>query len=88
MTRPSHLPDYRKPPLNEFVLGVQFATPPGYQQIYAGEVWKLFSEKYPVVQEQPPLPPTFETFGIHQGNMVNFGFVSGATHDRFWFLTK
>ncbi len=87
-SRPQHLPDYRKPPLNEVVLGVQFAPARGYQQIRAGEVWNLYKTEFPLVEEMPPIPPMFETFGLSRpGAMINFGIVSGAMHDRFWFLS-
>lgn len=81
------LPDFRKPPLNEVVLGVQFMPPRGYQQIRAGEVWGLFRSEFPLVEEHPPLPPIFETFGLTPFPApFNFGVVVGAQHDRFWFL--
>ena len=60
-SRPDHLPDFRKPPLNEVVLGVQFNEPAGYRLIRAFEVWSLFREVYPEVHEQPPLAPIVET---------------------------
>jgi uncharacterized protein (TIGR04255 family) len=88
-TRPAHLPDYRNPPLNEVVLGVQFAPAQGYQQIRAGEVWNLYKPDFPHVEEMPPIPPAFETFGLlPSGRMFNFGVVTGAQHDRFWFLSE
>ena len=86
-TRPDHLPDFGKPPLNEVALGVQFSPPIGYLQIRSGEVWSLFKSDYPVVQEQPPLEPAFETFGLQYGQFGGrIGFFSGAMHNRFWFL--
>lgn len=89
MSRPANLPDFQSPPLNEVVLGVQFAPAQGYQQIRAGEVWELYRAEFPLVEEQPPLPPTFETFGLpFQVNPFNFGFITGATHDRFWFVSQ
>ena len=84
--RPDHLPDFRNPPLNEVVLGVQFGSPRGYQQIYAGGVWNLFRDEFPKVEEQPPLTPTFETFGLPTKGRQQIGLITGATHDRFWFL--
>lgn len=44
MNRPKNLLEYDNPPVNEVVLGVQFSTPDGYQQIYSGEVWGDFSK--------------------------------------------
>ena len=88
VSRPQNLPDFQNPPLNEVVLGVQFATPEGYQQIYAGEVWNLFRTDFPRVQEQPPLEPTFEVFGLPDegARMARLNIITGASHDRFWFL--
>ena len=89
--RPDNLPDFRSPPLNEVVLGVQFAPPSGYQQIFAGEVWRLFKDKYPQVQEQAPLTPVFETFGLPSSpftGQLSLGLMSGAMHNRFWFLRE
>jgi uncharacterized protein (TIGR04255 family) len=86
--RPGHLPDFKTPPLNEVVVGMQFSSPQGYQQIRSGEVWNLFKQNYPQVQEFPPLPPTFETFGLpyQHSTMPQFSIMTGGTHDRFWFL--
>lgn len=85
--RPNSLPDFSLPPLNEVVLGVQFESPSGYQQIYVGDVWKLYKKDYPIHQEQAPLPPSFETFGLSaQLPTAEFNLFSGAAHDRFWFL--
>lgn len=84
--RPNHLPDFRNPPLNEVVLGVQFNSPQGYQQIYAGEVWNLFRSEFSKVEEQPPLAPAFETFGLPTKGRQQIGLITGASHDRFWFL--
>lgn len=90
LPRPDHLPDFARPPLNEVVLGVQFSPPKGYQQVRAGEVWALFKSEYPLVQEHQALEPAFETFGLPHHAKVGgrLSFVTGATHDRYWFLRK
>ncbi|NOU20632.1 MAG: TIGR04255 family protein [Methyloglobulus sp.] len=89
--RPDYLPDYKNPPLNEVIFGIQFSQPKGYQQIFAGKVWELFREDYPQVQEQLPLQPNFEVFGLpSQGTVIshlNFG-AGSLLHNRFWFLTE
>jgi uncharacterized protein (TIGR04255 family) len=91
LVRPDYLPEFEIPPLNEVVLGVQFSQPKGYQQILAGEVWDLFREDYPLVQEQMPLQPNFEVFGLpSQGRVIshlNFG-EGSLLHSRYWFLTQ
>jgi uncharacterized protein (TIGR04255 family) len=89
VSRPSDLPDFRNPPLNEVVIGVQFKPPRGYSQILAGEVWGLFRSEFPHVEEQPPLLPAFETFGRPQPAQFGVGFRIAETspHSRFWFLS-
>lgn len=85
--RPDHLPDFRKPPLIEVVLGVQFNRVPGYQHIYAAEIWDLFRTEYPEVQEKPPIQPQFETFGLQFPAMQPpFMFMSGPIRNRYWFV--
>jgi uncharacterized protein (TIGR04255 family) len=86
LDRPSDLPDFRDPPLNEVLLGVQFAQAKGYSQIRVGEVWGLFKSAFPEVEEQPALQPSFEVFGLPQAAQMGLGF--GPTHNRFWFLTR
>jgi uncharacterized protein (TIGR04255 family) len=86
--RPAHLPDYLRPPLDEVVLGVQFAPARGYQQIRAGEVWALYRDEFPAAEEHPPIPPAFETFGIpFRTPTLNLSLVVGPTHNRFWFVS-
>jgi uncharacterized protein (TIGR04255 family) len=90
LARPEHLPDFRSPPLNEVVIGLQFSVPQGYSQIHAGEVRALFKNDYPGIQEQPALQPTFETFagGFQHVFRPPINFFNGCSHDRFWFLSK
>jgi uncharacterized protein (TIGR04255 family) len=87
VSRPETLPEFSNPPLNEVVVGVQFLTPRGYQQIRAYEVWQLYRDQFPTVEEQPPLAPTFETFGLPSGPQFSVSMKTGAQHDRFWFLS-
>lgn len=88
MTRPPHLPDYGSPPLNEVVLGIQFRPAEGYQQIRAGEVWALYKDHFPRVEEHQRLVPQFETFGPLKPERTQFQLVEGAEHDRFWFVNE
>jgi uncharacterized protein (TIGR04255 family) len=88
MKRPAHLPDFTRYPLNEVVLGVQFARPVGYHQIFAKDVWELYREDFPTCEERQALPPVFETFGPRRPLQPAIKLVSGATHDRYWFVNS
>jgi uncharacterized protein (TIGR04255 family) len=88
MSRPSHLPDFENPPLDEVVLGIQFAPCPTYNSVLAKDVWQLFANEFPNVYEQPLLPPQFEVFGgrgSQHGPRIEFG--PPPIHNRLWFTS-
>jgi len=88
MKRPDHLPDFTNPPLDEVVLGVQFAPVPNYTSVHSKKVWDIFKSAFPGVQEHPILEPQFETFGganIQVGPTIRVG--APATGSRLWFLS-
>jgi uncharacterized protein (TIGR04255 family) len=61
--RPADLPNFLRPPVNEVVLSVQFASLPAFRAIHAGLLWQRLRPRYPIVSEQLPLAAAFETFG-------------------------
>jgi uncharacterized protein (TIGR04255 family) len=61
--RPADLPEFRAPPLTEVALGAQFDVIPGFLTPHIGLVWRHFRDAFPLLEEQPALPPIFETFG-------------------------
>lgn len=89
MKRPEHLPDFTDPPLDEVVLGVQFAPVLQYTSVNARDVWELFKSEFPKVQEQPLLQPQFETFG-GANLQPSFQFQVGAppVGSRLWFISE
>lgn len=89
MKRPTHLPDFTNPPLDEVVLGVQFSHILGFSSVDAGGVWRLFKRDFPKVVEQPMLDPQFETFG-GANLQPSFQFQVGPASlgSRLWFLSE
>jgi uncharacterized protein (TIGR04255 family) len=63
ISRPADLVDFDAPPVTEVVLGVQFNNLDLFLSPHLGLVWSEFKEEFPIVEEHPYLPPTFETFG-------------------------
>jgi uncharacterized protein (TIGR04255 family) len=78
--------EFQKPPINELVLGAQFQTTPGYNQLIAAEIWSGLRDRYPKILVQPAIPPRFETFGGHTGETIQFGFGPPVSDPRFWWL--
>ncbi|BAV46423.1 hypothetical protein MesoLj113a_34870 [Mesorhizobium sp. 113-1-2] len=87
MTRPEGLPDFGNPPLDEVVLGVQFARHPGYSDLFAWRVREEFKSEFPNYAEVPRLDPRFEVFGGAE-TMANFqiSFQSTEPSKRYWFI--
>ncbi len=88
MKRPNHLPDFTKPPLDEVVLGVQFAPVPTYTSVNSRDVWELFRTEFPDVEEHPLLQQQFETFGGSNLQPVFQFQVGSPVGNRLWFISK
>jgi uncharacterized protein (TIGR04255 family) len=91
MPRPADLPDFENPPLDEVVLGVQFAPVPGFRTVHVREVWDLYRAEFPKVQDQPPLLPAFETFGGVPPQQSGFQPLFMGTNSgiaRVWFVSE
>jgi uncharacterized protein (TIGR04255 family) len=90
--RPSHLPDFERPPLDEVVLGVQFAPAPNFTSVHIRDVWDLYKDRFPRVQDHMRLPPLFETFGGMPSQHIGFPpvFMAGqqGAGGRVWFISE
>ena len=89
MNRPVHLPDFKEPPLDEVVVGVQFVEIPNYTSVFTNEIFHLFQSTHPVVSEHPMLSPNFESFG--GGNpqpSLQFQMGPAPIGSRQWFSTE
>lgn len=79
------LPSFGAPPLNEVVVGVQFASLPDYDFRFVSAVYDELRDEYPHVSEQPYIPPQFEVFG---GGMPGFQnrieFLPAPVQNRTW----
>jgi uncharacterized protein (TIGR04255 family) len=83
------LPSFRRPPLSEVALGVQFLPIPSYTLVDAQPVWQMYRNDFPEIAEQPPLPPQFETFGGGaQFSGVQFQFGPAIQSNRLWFVSR
>lgn len=83
------LPSFDNPPLEEVVLGAQFSSPEGFNSTHNGQVWGLFGQEFPIVQDQPRLEPQFEVFGgqsPQQGIRLDFG--PPPLRNRLWFVSN
>ena len=66
----SPIPGFRDPPVIEVSQGFMFATLPNFSSIKLGRFYDRLSSNFPEIQEQPRLPPNFETFGSADGGRM------------------
>jgi uncharacterized protein (TIGR04255 family) len=81
---PPALPKFRKPPLSEVAVGVQFGNPQ-LTPVHLGLYYQRVKARFPMVQVYPPLPPAFETFGSSPTLSVG---IMGGPMPRMWFVAS
>jgi uncharacterized protein (TIGR04255 family) len=85
---PADLPNFAQPPLYELALSIQFARQ--IRSIDVGVIWRLFRDQYPRVEEQAPLAPVYEKFGLPPTPIEIPQFMFSTTPEvlRYWFVDK
>lgn len=79
---------YRKPPVVETVLGVQFEPIKGLTTAHLGAFWKALGAEWPNVAEVAPLEPAFERFGNEiRWETLGFRFRVGVMGSRLQIKT-
>jgi uncharacterized protein (TIGR04255 family) len=86
--RPQDLPDFRKPPLAETVLSLQFEPVARLRTGHLGLLWERFRKQLPVIEEHAPLPPVFENFKQPSPPQVEVTFEEKLPVLRTWFLNE
>src|SRR5437867_5043712 len=86
--RPEDLPDFRKPPVAETVLSLQFESVAGLTTAHIGVLWQRFREQLPLIEEHLPLPPVLEKFEPPSPVHVEVTIEEKPTVPRVWFLNE
>ena len=85
--RPLHLPDYRSPPIDEVVVGVQFPPIPNFQDVHVGLYWQKVRSNYPRAETQPRIEGPIETPGPPQANIPVIPISFAPTQARTWLIS-
>lgn len=86
--RPENLPSFRRPPLTETVLGLQFEPLAGLSTAHMGLLWQRFRSQLPLIEEHPPLPPAVEKFEPPPPAQVEVSIEEKPPAPRVWFLNE
>lgn len=84
---PEHIVDFRRPPVAEVALTVQFAEDVTDHTTTLSKFWPAVQADFPNVEPQPPLPPLTETFEVPSPPSVSFRVLGGPQATRYWFLS-
>ncbi len=85
------LPDYKNPPVNEVVLGVQFDSLEKFNILHPGLFWEKIRDEYPVFSAQPPLAQANELFGekiLARDSTITSTLLDVPPLPRCWFLDQ
>lgn len=71
------------------VLGVQFEPLEKLRHVHLGLLWQEFRERYPLVQEHPPLSASFERFGDERKrpSRIEVELAVEPIIPRLWFIS-
>jgi uncharacterized protein (TIGR04255 family) len=79
------LPEFEDPPVVEMALSARFQVLPGLRGLALAPLYEQWRDRYPRVEEQPPLPSVVEG-GVPGGPVFQLNL--GAPSVRYWFLTE
>ncbi|HUY27568.1 MAG TPA: TIGR04255 family protein [Candidatus Binataceae bacterium] len=89
MAKSFDFPHFNRPPIAEVALSVQFEALPNFHAAHIGLYWNEIRLHFPKTQEQPPLPPAQERFGVRlPAPQINVMLGTAPKVPRCWFLNE
>ena len=85
----AQLPDFSNPPVVEVALAVQFEPLTELRTPQIGLLWANFRDRFPKIEEHPPLDPMMERFGAPgpPKPSVHFEMMRRPPVPRCWFVS-
>jgi uncharacterized protein (TIGR04255 family) len=84
------LPKFKRPPVVEVAIAVQFAPPKGLTAAHLGLIWQHYRSRFPRLEQHPPSPNRVERTGLRpatQGLQINFS-VGEQIIPRIWMISE
>jgi hypothetical protein len=82
-------PTFERPPVTEVALSLQFEELSGLTSIHFGPLWDIFRERYPRIEQQPPLARMAERFDETSSQpQLQVQFVTSQMLPRYWFVSE
>lgn len=80
------LPEFDDPPVVEMALSARFRILPGLRGLALSPLYEQWRDRYPQVEEQPPLPAVVDE-DVPNGPVFQLN-LGSAPAVRYWFLTR
>jgi uncharacterized protein (TIGR04255 family) len=89
-TANSSLPSFRKPPVVEVAVGIQFEPIERLRNPHLGLLWSRFRESFPKVEDHHPRPPVSESFEPDAAGqrLVRLQLLDVPDVSRSWFVSE
>lgn len=81
-------PDFKKPPVSEVVLGVQFNKLARLDSLQMGGLWEKFRNEYPNNKSMPSLDQKIEEFELSERPGIKFSVEHEPPMPRYWLENK
>lgn len=83
-------PNFKKPPVIEVVLGLQFEPLNSFMTTHVGKLYEIYENDYPIISEHSLLEPKFENFNTDTfaPNRMVFNLVDNKAIPRVWFVSR
>jgi uncharacterized protein (TIGR04255 family) len=86
--RPPDLPDFRRPPVDEVAIGLQFQVPvPGFTDAHVGVFWQQVKERYRRAESQPRIESPPEVLDGSAPQAFQLSVFPGATGGRTFLVS-
>jgi len=84
------LPKFKRPPVVEVALAVQFAPLKGFTAAHLGLIWQHYRSEFPRIEQQPPSKNRIERTGLKPANQgLQINFLGGEQIvPRLWMISK
>ena len=88
LKRPKGLPEWKRPPLDEVAIAIQFREIGDFQSVHFGELFEEYKRHgFGCTEDQHPIDPKYETFGKTVGDSIQLRFHQGPPPlRRVWFM--
>lgn len=84
----SDLPRYKEPPVTEVAVSVQFESVEGLQIPHIGLIWQRFKDRFPKIEQHPPLAPVIERLRPASVTPPQISISTTVETPRVWFLSE